>query len=431
MRCVVLLAFALALLGCGARSSLDEFPRDAGAPATPELCNGLDDDEDGRVDEGVPGTVFFPATMIRDDADEPTGWVPVSRLLQTSDGLRALMRINPRTEENLFLRPLAGDGRATRGPWRPASTSELQGWFPSVRRDEDGGYSAGTIITNEGGSWVSAGRFDATVTSVELTPIERVRDNRYRPSVATFATGTTLVAYSCDGRGICLARLDETPVRLTSSLSDRVGADLTPLSAPVMVARGDEAAVAVIRVEDGVSELFLFVVDEEGRVVNETVSSLPSGATTFKPFNNIRLFATDRGYFLMFVRRDVGRGFPADPSGRWVVRFDRDGERTSGPTNFEPEVGYYGESTLLEPHPGGGYLMSGVRARALLDERPVQEGYLAQLDESGAMIWELVAPSLDHAIVTDEGEVFGIFNEATPRRDGNPLSVAKLNCAPI
>lgn len=51
-------ALALLLLGCGARTALDE--PDAGAPTPPvsaERCDGLDDDGDGRIDEGLPPLV--------------------------------------------------------------------------------------------------------------------------------------------------------------------------------------------------------------------------------------------------------------------------------------------------------------------------------------------------------------------------------------
>lgn len=40
------------LFGCGARTGL-AAEEDAGAPATPEICDGVDDDGDGSIDEGI------------------------------------------------------------------------------------------------------------------------------------------------------------------------------------------------------------------------------------------------------------------------------------------------------------------------------------------------------------------------------------------
>ena len=53
---LVALAALAALVGCGARSELEIAPPDAGddAALSLEACNGVDDDGDGRTDEGVP-----------------------------------------------------------------------------------------------------------------------------------------------------------------------------------------------------------------------------------------------------------------------------------------------------------------------------------------------------------------------------------------
>jgi len=51
--------------GCGARTALDEAAADGGA-STPETCDGVDDDGDGRVDEGIAPLVCGDARCPRE-----------------------------------------------------------------------------------------------------------------------------------------------------------------------------------------------------------------------------------------------------------------------------------------------------------------------------------------------------------------------------
>jgi len=67
VRLVALVAM-LVVAGCGARTALDApEPSDGGAPV-PETCDGLDEDGDGRVDEGIPPRVCGDARCPREVA---------------------------------------------------------------------------------------------------------------------------------------------------------------------------------------------------------------------------------------------------------------------------------------------------------------------------------------------------------------------------
>ncbi len=178
------------------------------------------------------------------------------------------------------------------------------------------------------------------------------------------------------------------------------------------------------------AELLFFLLDGAGRVASEQALELPPEAFRYRPFDTVHLLATETGFFVMFTRRDAGR--PEEPAGRWVARFDPSGEPIDGPTSFEPEHFYYGAATHLQPHPAGGFLLSGLRARDRTLDRLEEEGFVALLDGTGRMRWDTVVPSIvDGAVVLDDGRIFAISNPGLTAREPNPLDVFELRCIPI
>ncbi|MDQ3035118.1 MAG: hypothetical protein M3Y87_22115 [Myxococcota bacterium] len=439
-------AAALLFGACGARSELDVIPPSDAI----ERCDGLDDDGDARIDEGLPLEIVSEPIRVRTDEGSAGAcarcrWA-LSALAPTREGMVLLARLYDEGEPdfNLMRRRLEARGRPLER-WDLSLGEQSSDWFPSISRsrDADGrvdGIALGTS-TREGAESLRPMITILDADGVRVagpTPIPIARAVRRwgTPQITRLEDGAFLSALECSS-DVCLAAIDEDgTTRESWALGDR-SALLPPsgvlgISAPVLAHHAGLVGVATIQVHAGPPvrpELLFFLLAPDGATLRESRVELPLPDFEHVPIDTLRIVAGDEGFLVLFLRRD---SCPVDGRrGRWIARFDRDGVLVEGPTISEPEWCFFGADLALEPRAGGGWWLSGTRKLERTEGIDGQESFVAELDARGSLRWASALDVWLHSLVElDDGSVVAAVSTRWEHDQPNAIDIVRLRCAP-
>ncbi len=423
----VLLA-AACTLGCGARTALDigasEAPYDAAVDAPPcapraESCNGLDDDCDGRLDEGLPLSPLGDAILVRDETELDAGdcsvcrwaWSPV--LAPTDEGgYLALFRISiygGREEPNVFTRSLDRRGVPI-GPNRSAGPEvalDLAALSPAATRE-----GARPIAT----CWRRGASDLPGLTLV-------ARSGAITRSVFADARHCEQLVLAGD-RAVSVAALDRrlevTSRRYDGTDSRRSGVSLENVYFATAASWGDRVGVVMLHIEDDVRQLYFAVLDSLGativapRAIDAPYESYP------------RLVGTSEGWLLVMPSRRA-------PARRATIT--RDGVLATALTPFD-DAHVLADSTSSEElahHPSAPMIAHVFQASSgelgarmhvqLLDERgDLLRAFEDDAPGSGAV----ASPS---TAFTADGRLLVAWHDIAGDGAANRVYVRELGCA--
>jgi hypothetical protein len=379
---------AIAPLSCGREACMFEVPacvdgRPSRCPSLPiraEVCNRLDDDCDGDTDEGLGFAELGPPRVVR-STEGTTGdcaacqWAAGAQLWHQGDRMLAVWRMGfdgslPRP--NAFFRRLDADAQPI---------GEVQNLFdepvPNGLRlaPASDGRAVLAFCGRESGD-------DIMTSALVGEAGDLVRDlERREPRTSCgaglpdgiFGAERFFFAWtdnSDDGQ-ISLDVADASGDRLLSRTLLDAGGDLAAM--PRFAVNGDRVAmVAGHRPEIRESRLLFYVFDRTGAPIGPPADIAPiEGPESF--YGEPLVAASGSGWLVIAQERASD-----DASGRIVIELDRDGRVVRGPERLEPERRYVEWAIVAAPR---GFFVAGSA-----DFGDGSSGlFAARLDERGSI----------------------------------------------
>ena len=424
--------------GCGARTELQAGSTSAGSggggggtppcvPTGEEICNDLDDDCDGEIDEGLTFGARGPAIPVR-TTEGSTGpctscnWVAGSRLAPTPDGLLAIWVLGFDGEDPMpssFARPLDAHGNSLGAAiqlfdWpipngvRVVPTSEDRLALSFCYQIQAKRSPASAFV-----SFAGAPLGEPTFRSPDMDwcggeiPLVAWTGERHLFSW-TGTNGPLIETAGANGEHISTEPLhfEGTPIDFLSALSaahDRV------------------LSVVVFRPEPTITNLALTVLDDAGSILHEVIVEPPGR------FVNPLVAPTADGW-LVLGRHDGG-------TGAWLLRVDVNGQVLSGPVLSHLDRTYADSGDWdLVARPGKGFYFTGLYYHDLSTYWP----FLSVLDEGGEIALELAGPKVSadassgwvvgSSLVVKGGSVLRLSRDIALDAEANQLFIQEFGC---
>lgn len=404
-----------------------DCPDDAG----PEVCNGLDDDCDGEIDEDLPLDIVDGPVAVRTDegrTDEGSpfnciscgwAWYPQLVMPQGELGVVWYLGINGGYEQpSAFFRRLSWELEpqgvvSSLGPQYWMSTlargttrsgAELLTFVERLEHTDkpsfgllSNGFEQGASMTLEG---CSTGGYGGL-----LTPLA--------PSLVACASGGVVHTFALDDAGTRVTARNHHELALPGETK----ADL--VARPVAAFKGSSGLLAV-PMRPGppftAEVLWTQAISADGAPLAEARRQELGGP---KGLHLEGLFATPQGYLLFADERKSGEW----PGGRFVVPLTSTGELNGDLAHYDQGLADFDEVKVLQV--GDGFVV----AEAIADGLRVE-----QLDETGAMVSSWQRPLNIYsqpALLFARGHLYVTFVEE-PLFDGseNRVQVMRFSCAP-
>jgi hypothetical protein len=397
----------------------------------PEVCNGLDDDCDGEIDEDLPFDIVDGPFAVRVDegrTDEASpfacvscgwAWYPQLVMPQGELGVVWYLGINGGYEQpSAFFRRLSWELE----PQGTVSSLGPQYWLSTLTRGTTrSGVDLLTFVERLGhADKPSFGLLDSGFVQGASTTLEGCSAGGYgglltplAPSLLACASGGVVHTFA----------LDDAGTRVTARNAHELGlpgetkADL--VARPVAAFKGSSGLLAVpLRPGPPFTSELLWTqaISADGSPLAEPSRHELGGPTGLHLEG---LFATSEGYLLFGDERRSGEW----PGGRFVVPLTSTGELNGAFTHYDQGLADFDEVTVLRV--GAGFVV----AESLEDSLRVE-----QLDETGQMVgsWQQVLNIYSRpALLYARGHLYVTFVEE-PRLTGgeNRVQVMRFSCAP-
>jgi len=405
----------------------DVPPCEPGSPS-PETCNGIDDDCDGSIDEGLGFGPRGEPIAIRIDEGE-TGdctscrWAAETSLFYGGNGFVAVWRLGfdgMQPMPNTFSRAIDLDGT-------PRATARVL-WDPPVSQGfrmapTSGGRAVLAFCLRDVADDVPSSAFlDADGALLEGPTERSPRLDTCGGQVPDVVwTGRRhLFSWVHDHEGPALEVADEEGRSLSFEVLDR---DRVDGGIRLSNSGGRVLQVFVQRPEPAAADLVLRTLDDEGNLLGEAMARPEVGRAV------LPVVAPATPGWLVLAENDVAPGI-------FALRIDEEGDIVSGPTLLDESRTYANDLYDLEPRPGGGFYFVAtvydvpyeyyVFVATLDDEGRIEEEWATEpFSPDGKEGW-IASPDL----VAVGGSVFLLYKGLAPNSEPNRIWLREFGCTP-
>jgi hypothetical protein len=426
-----------ALSACGARTELRSARGSSGSgaaggaggaggarpvciPTGEEVCNDLDDDCDGEIDEGLTFGARGPATPVR--TNERASFVAGNRLAATPEGLVAFWINDFHGDDptpNAFARQLDAHGAAT------SEALQLFDWpVPNGLRvaPTSGDRLALSFCYQIQAKRSPASAFVGFDGHSLGEPVLRA------PEMDWCGGEIPLIAWTGERHLLSWTGLDGPLVEIAGANGEHLSSEPLHSEGPTVdflsgfsAAHDRALSVVVLRPEPAVTNLSLTVLDAKGTILHEVIVEPPGR------FANPLVAPSGDGW-LVLGRRD-------EDTGAWLLRVDANGTVVSGPvlSHLDRIYADNGEWDLVA-RPGKGFYFTGLYRHDFSTYWP----FLSVLDENGEIALEIAGPAvaadapigwITHpSLAVKGGSVLRLHNDVALDADGNQLFIQEFGC---
>jgi hypothetical protein len=396
-----------------------------------EICNGLDDDCDGEIDEDLPLEVVDGPIAVRDhegrtDDGLPVdcvscGWAWYPQLVMPNGTLGVVWYLGiwgGNEQPSGFFRRLSWEleplgSVGSLGPQYWMSTlargttrtgAELLAFVERVERSDVPSVGRLSGAFEQGASVPLLGCSSASYSGL-LTPLF--------PGLVACASFGTVHTFSVDddGQGVSVPEHHELGVP---------GETMTDLGGrPFAALKGSSGLMAVplrLGAFNTPMQLWTRQISAQGAALADGFRQELGGP---KGLQLEGLFATTDGYLLFGDDRTSGEW----PNGRFVVPLGPDGRLRGALVHYDQGLADFAEVTVVRV--GSGFVVAESTALGLRVE---------QLDETGAVVleWQLDVPIYSRAsLLFAQGHLYVAYTEPPAQNGGeNRVMVGRFSCAP-
>lgn len=396
-----------------------------------EICNGVDDDCDGEIDEDLPFEVLDEAFAARTDEGRTDvglpidctscGWAWHPQLVMPDDELGVVWYLGiwgGREQPSGFVRQLSWE-LAPRGGVTSLGPSY---WLSMLRRGltRTGAELLTFVERKDSADLPSFARLGRGFQLGPSVPLDGCSSAAYggllaplMPGLVSCASPGQLRTFALDDEGKGVKALNRYDLRLPGETKLEGGRAVAAM-------HGDSGLLAVPLMPEILgmtTPLWTQRISTQGAPVGEALRQDLDGPRALYLEG---LFSTTDGYLLFGDDRRPGEW----PNGRFVVPLDVDGRVNGDMTHYDQaNLSGFDEVSVLRV--GSGFVVAETTAQGLLVERLSATGSVLQLWQEAVPIYS--EPSLLFA----HGHLYVAYAEPPPLNGGeNRVMVLRLGCAP-